>query len=194
MFEYLQGKVTIINPAYIVLDVVGVGYKLYTPNPYQFIENKEYCIFVEQVVRENAITLYGFATNEDKQLFLKLISVSGIGPKSALAIMAAENSQSLMAAIEQGEIKYLTKFPGVGKKVASQIILDLKGKLDVSDQSQLELILDQDNPALKDAILALSALGYSNKEVEKIKPKLEKLPNQSADLYIKEALKLLLKQ
>ena len=184
MFEYLQGKVTIINPAYIVLDVVGVGYKLYTPNPYQFIENKQYCIFVEQVVRENAITLYGFATNEDKQLFLKLISVSGIGPKSALAIMAAENSQSLMAAIEQGEIKYLTKFPGVGKKVASQ----------VSDQPQLELILDQDNPALKDAILALSALGYSNKEVEKIKPKLEKLPNQSADLYIKEALKLLLKQ
>ena len=185
---------TIVNPAYIVLDVVGVGYKLYTPNPYQFIENKEYCIFVEQVVRENAITLYGFATNEDKQLFLKLISVSGIGPKSALAIMAAENSQSLMAAIEQGEIKYLTKFPGVGKKVASQIILDLKGKLDISAQPQLELILDQDNPALKDAILALSALGYSNKEVEKIKPKLEKLPNQSADHYIKEALKLLLKQ
>ena len=124
-----------------------------------------------------------------------MLSVSGIGPKSALAIMAAEDSDSLAEAIEQGEVKYLTRFPGVGKKTASQIVLDLKGKLG-DYVSQLDRTDEQDNvsPALHDALLALLALGYTKKEVERITPKLEKVDVDSADQYIKKGLALLLKK
>ena len=90
MYEYLKGIVAQILPGYIVLDVGGVGYKIYSPTPYSYEEGKKATIYVEQIVRDTGITLYGFISNEDKDLFLKLLSVSGIGPKSALAIMAAE--------------------------------------------------------------------------------------------------------
>ena len=119
MFEYLKGIVTKIDPAYIVLDVNGVGYKILCPTPYSYDENQPATIYVEQVVRDTGITLYGFLSLEDKELFLKLLSVSGIGPKSAVAIMAAEDTDSLASAIQNGEVKYLTRFPGVGKKTAS---------------------------------------------------------------------------
>ncbi|GBG04309.1 Holliday junction branch migration protein RuvA [Lactobacillus rodentium] len=192
MYEYLKGIVTKIEPSYIVLEVNGVGYKLYSPTPYSYTENKEATVYVEQIVRDTGITLYGFLKAEDKELFLKLLSVSGIGPKSALAIMAAEDSDSLASAIQEGEVKYLTRFPGVGKKTASQIVLDLKGKLGDYVKKTAQTA---DLPAsLQDALLALVALGYTQKEVDRITPKLAQLPENTADGYIKEALGLLLKK
>lgn len=192
MFEYLKGKIAIIEPSYIVVDVNGVGYKVYTPSPYSYQENQSATVYVEQIVRDTGISLYGFLTKEDKSLFLKLLSVSGIGPKSALAIMAAEDSDSLASAIEKGEVKYLTRFPGVGKKTASQIVLDLKGKLgDYVKQTQVSRTL---SPSLQDALMALIALGYTQKEVDRITPKLVELDENSADGYIKQALALLLKK
>ncbi|MGZ0156160.1 Holliday junction branch migration protein RuvA [Lactobacillus johnsonii] len=191
MFEYLKGIVTKIDPAYIVLDVNGVGYKILCPTPYSYDENQPATIYVEQVVRDTGITLYGFLSLEDKELFLKLLSVSGIGPKSAVAIMAAEDTDSLASAIQNGEVKYLTRFPGVGKKTASQIVLDLKGKL--GDYVKKSTAADL-TPSLQDALLALVALGYTQKEVDRITPKLAKLPENTADGYVKEALALLLKK
>lgn len=191
MFEYLKGIVTKIDPAYIVLDVNGVGYKILCPTPYSYDENQPAAIYVEQVVRDTGITLYGFLSLEDKELFLKLLSVSGIGPKSAVAIMAAEDTDSLASAIQNGEVKYLTRFPGVGKKTASQIVLDLKGKL--GDYVKKSTAADL-TPSLQDALLALVALGYTQKEVDRITPKLAKLPENTADGYVKEALALLLKK
>ena len=129
---------------------------------------------------------------EDKELFLKLLSVSGIGPKSAVAIMAAEDTDSLASAIQNGEVKYLTRFPGVGKKTASQIVLDLKGKL--GDYVKKSAAAADLTPSLQDALLALVALGYTQKEVDRITPKLAKLPENTADGYVKEALALLLKK
>lgn len=123
-----------------------------------------------------------------------MLSVSGIGPKSALAIMAAEDSKSLAEAIEQGEVKYLTRFPGVGKKTASQIVLDLKGKLGDYVQRLDQEHNEEVSPALNDALLALIALGYTKKEVNKITPKLEQADADSADEYIKYGLSLLLKK
>ena len=191
MFEYLKGIVTKIDPAYIVLDVNGVGYKILCPTPYSYDENQPATIYVEQVVRDTGITLYGFLSLEDKELFLKLLSVSGIGPKSAVAIMAAEDTDSLASAIQNGEVKYLTRFPGVGKKTASQIVLDLKGKLGDYVKKSTAAAL---TPSLQDALLALVALGYTQKEVDRITPKLAKLPENTADGYVKEALALLLKK
>ncbi len=109
--------------------------------------------------------------------------------------MAAEDSNSLAEAIEQGEVKYLTRFPGVGKKTASQIVLDLKGKLG-DYVARLDRPDNGENvpPALNDALLALIALGYTQKEVDRITPKLEKVAANTADQYIKKGLALLLKK
>ena len=132
-------------------------------------------------VREDAQQLYGFKTIEERELFKKLIQVSGIGPKSALAILASGNPSHVITAIEMEDEKYLVKFPGVGKKTARQMILDLKGKLgSLLEKVELpsaedELPLFGVNPyqhELDEAMLALHALGYSEKELEKIKPQL----------------------
>jgi holliday junction DNA helicase RuvA len=194
MYEYLIGIITVTKPNYLVIEVNGIGYKVYSPTPFEYQEGQKAKIFIEQSVRDTAITLYGFRTEEDKGLFLKLLSVSGIGPKSALAIMAAEDSNSLAEAIEQGEVKYLTRFPGVGKKTASQIVLDLKGKLGDYVQQVNKPIDQKVSPELNDALLALLALGYTKKEVDRIAPKLDDLAKTTADQYIKKGLALLLKR
>lgn len=194
MYEYLAGIITKIKPDYVVIDVNGVGYKVYSPTPFAYQEKQKARVYIEQIVRDTGITLFGFQTEEDKGLFLKLLSVSGIGPKSALAIMASENSNSLAEAIEQGEVKYLTRFPGVGKKTASQIVLDLKGKLGDYVQRVDQLPDQEISPELNDALLALLALGYTKKEVDRITPLLAKEQATTADQYIKKGLALLLKK
>ena len=185
MYEYFEGVITVVTPSYVVVDVGGVGYKVYSPTPFAYTQGQKAKVFIEQVVRDTGITLYGFQSQDDKGLFLKLLSVSGIGPKSAMAIMAAEDSNSLAEAIEQGEVKYLTRFPGVGKKTASQIVLDLKGKL-----GDYVARLDRpDNgedvpPALNDALLALRMVWMST-------AKKASRPAQDTRGLLKEANRLL---
>lgn len=194
MYEYLQGVIVTIKPDFVVVDVNGIGYKVFSPTPYAYQEGQKARVFIEQIVRDTGITLYGFQTEDDKGLFLKLLSVSGIGPKSALAIMAAEDSNSLAEAIEQGEVKYLTRFPGVGKKTASQIVLDLKGKLGSFVKNANKTASSEVSPELNDALLALLALGYTKKEVDRITPALIAEEKTTADQYIKKGLALLLKK
>ncbi|AWE08159.1 Holliday junction branch migration protein RuvA [Lysinibacillus sp. 2017] len=204
MYDYLKGQITRVTPEYIVLEQQGIGWLLYTPNPYAFRQSaSEQQVFVSMQVREDAQNLYGFHSLEQRELFKKLIQVSGIGPKGALAILASGNPTSVIQAIEMEDEAFLVRFPGVGKKTARQMILDLKGKLDILlDTIQLpsaedELPLFGVNPnkhELEEALLALIALGYSEKELDKIKPQLDE--NESlttTDAYIKQALKLLLK-
>jgi Holliday junction DNA helicase RuvA len=195
MYEYIIGKVTDVFPAYIVVENHGIGYQVAFGNPYAFSGklNQEVKIYLHQVIREDAHSLYGFATLEGKQLFLKLISVSGIGPKSALAIMANEDHAGLITAVENGDVTYLTKFPGVGKKTAQQMILDLKGKV-------AELVGEEPAPvtvantALDEAMAALKALGYSEKEVKRAETLLATNTTKSTDEYLREALKLMMKK
>lgn len=199
MYEFFEGIIAEVTPSYIVVNVNGVGYKVYSPTPFAYKEGQKAKVYIEQNFSDNnGFTLYGFQSQNAKGLFLKLLSVSGIGPKSALAIMAAEDSNSLAEAIEQGEVKYLTRFPGVGKKTASQIVLDLKGKLgDYVGRLDRQDTIKQDSsvtPELHDALLALLALGYTQKEVDRITPKLEKENAETADQYIKKGLGLLLKK
>ncbi|WP_294890803.1 Holliday junction branch migration protein RuvA [uncultured Lactobacillus sp.] len=194
MYEYFQGVIVTIKPDFVVVDVNGIGYKVFSPTPYAYQEGQKVRVFIEQIVRDTGITLYGFQTEDDKGLFLKLLSVSGIGPKSALAIMAAEDSDSLAKAIEEGEVKYLTRFPGVGKKTASQIVLDLKGKLGSFVKNANKAASAEVSPELNDALLALLALGYTKKEVDRITPALIAEEKTTADQYIKKGLALLLKK
>lgn len=197
MYEYINGLITNIYPAYIVVcDRSGVGYKLFTANPYRFEQNVESHVYVEQIVRENEIALYGFMDENEKILFNKLLNVSGIGPKSALAILASGDAQGLVNAVANDDASYLTQFPGVGKKTAQQIILDLKGKLDdLAVSAGLDLTTSQpvaNNQALADALAALTSLGYSAKEIAKIEKTLAQTED-TTDGYIRSALKLLVK-
>lgn len=201
MYEYLIGKITAINPHYIVLEVNGIGYQLQVANPFRYQENVEQKVYVYQAVRENDVTLYGFYDLAEKQLFMKLISVSGIGPKSALAILATNDQGGVVAAINADDEAYLTKFPSIGKKTAKQIILDLKGKMDdietptpMVDQQNLALDFDNEQPYLKEALEAMLSLGYTKTEVKKVGKKLEKFQADSTDAYLSEALKLVLKK
>lgn len=203
MYEYIKGTVEHIGPEYVVIDNNGVGFQILTPNPFVFSTKKgnEIIIYTYQHVREDILALYGFDTMEEKMMFRKLIGVSGIGPKGAMAILAFGEPTQVIQAIENEDEKFLTKFPGVGKKTARQMILDLKGKLhDVVPQSVPDLFtelplnetIDYDNRDLEDALLALAALGYSERELKKLEPKL-KVEKMTTDQYIKRALKLLIK-
>lgn len=197
MFEYLIGLVTVVTPAYVVLEVNGVGYLLQTANPYRFQEDpkKNVKIYVYQAVRDTYINLFGFVDSEEKQLFLKLLNVSGIGPKSALAILANEDHGGLISAITNNDVKYLTKFPGIGKKTAQQIVLDLQGKLGdigiVTSSTEVETGPTVNSSALRDALAALSALGYSGADVKRVAKKLDDNQTTSTDAYLSQALRLL---
>ena len=182
MYTYIKGIVTEIYSNYIVIDNNGIGYLVYTANPYFFKENNEYKVYLYQNVKEDEISLYGFKSNDEKDLFLKLIGVKGLGCKMALPILATESINNIVEAIETENISYLKKFPKIGDKVARQIILDLKGKL-VSDGSQ---IIINNNELIE----ALESLGYKNNDIKKVIPNIKSI---TIEEQIKEALKLLLK-
>ena len=130
-----KGIIKEIESSYIVIDNHGIGYLIYTANPYQFHEEEEVKIYVYQQIREDENTLYGFKTKEEKDLFLQLIQVKGLGCKMALPMFATGSSDGIIDAIERENILYLKKFPKIGDKLARQIILDLKGKLNVNDNN-----------------------------------------------------------
>lgn len=182
MFEYIIGKITYINPGYIALENNNIGYKIYVSNPYSYKENEEIKVFLYEHIKEDEDTLYGFKTIDERDFFLKLINVKGLGPKMALVLLSS-SLDDIINAIETENILYLKKFPKIGDKVARQIILDLKGKL-ISKPN--EVIIKDDE--LKEALLAL---GYKNADINKVISKVDSsLPIEKK---IKEALKLLLK-
>ncbi|MBW3111882.1 Holliday junction branch migration protein RuvA [Bacillus sp. MCCB 382] len=203
MYEYIRGTVSQVGPEYVVVENNGIGYQLYTANPFVYskYQNQEIQIFTYQHVREDLIALYGFLAIEEKLLFMKLLNVSGIGPKGALAILASGAPQQVISAIEEENESFLTKFPGVGKKTARQMILDLKGKLQdvvpdyfpsLFSNHEETAVSSVEDEAFDEAILALKALGYSEREIKKITPKL-KGEGHSSDEIIRKALQLLLK-
>ena len=197
MYEYIKGILTKITAKYIVVETAGIGYLLHVANPYAYSGkmNQEVQVYLHQVVREDAHLPYGFETEEEKQLFLNLISVSGIGPVSALAIIAADDNAGLVQAIESKNITYLTKFPKIGKKTAQQMVLDLEGKinLDLEDApAQSNAKVSEENQALEEAMEAMLALGYKATELKKIKKFFEGT-SDTAENYIKSALKMLVK-
>ncbi len=191
MYAYIKGKISEVNPTNIVVDNNGIGYEVVVANPYEYHLNEERTVFISQQVREDSNVLYGFSNKEQKKVFLLLLKVKGVGPKSALAILAGGTSEEIISAIENQDAVYLTKFPGIGKKSAQQIILDLQGKVDFS-MTNISSASKAVNNYLSDAILALEALGYSKKELTKIEKKLSTHQFDGVDEYVKQGLKLLM--
>lgn len=183
MYGYIKGTVTDIKPTHIIVENNEIGYLIIVSNPYSYEVDERVCVYIHHYVREDINNLYGFKSMDAKDLFIKLISVSGIGPKTGLSIMANDDINSLVLAIENSDLKYLTKFPGIGNKTASQIILDLKGKL-VEEEELVKF------GEMEDAEQALLALGYSKREVIKV---LKGIDNSlKVEDIIKEALKRML--
>jgi len=182
MFNYIKGYITEYGPNYISLECNNIGYLIYVSNPYVYKEDIEYKVYIYSHVREEEYTLYGFKSKEERDLFLKLINVKGVGPKLALPILAS-NIDGVYDAIERENILYLTKFPKVGDKVARQIILDLKGKLVRNDD------LFSDNSSLEELNSVLESLGYKKADIKKIIPNID--VSLTIEEQVKEALKLL---
>ena len=195
MYEYLNGELAHILPTAIVVDVHGVGYQVVFANPYRLQDSlkKQIKVLVQQVVREDSITLYGFISSEERELFQRLISVSGIGPKSAMSILANDDTEGFVNAVESGNVTYLTKFPGVGKKTAQQIILDLKGKFEALPEEAMKAVVSTNQATLEEAKEALLGLGYSAKEITKIWKSLEAAAPSTTQEALKVAFKLLMK-
>ena len=195
MYEYLNGELAHILPTAIVIDVHGVGYQVVFANPYRLQDSlkKQIKVLVQQVVREDSITLYGFISSEERELFQRLISVSGIGPKSAMSILANDDTEGFVNAVESGNVTYLTKFPGVGKKTAQQIILDLKGKFEAVPEETTKAVVSTNQATLEEAKEALLGLGYSSKEITKIWKSLEAATPSTTQEALKVAFKLLMK-
>ena len=195
MYEYFNGELAHILPTAIVIDVHGVGYQVVFANPYRLQDSlkKQIKVLVQQVVREDSITLYGFISSEERELFQRLISVSGIGPKSAMSILANDDTEGFVNAVESGNVTYLTKFPGVGKKTAQQIILDLKGKFEALPEETTIAVVSTNQATLEEAKEALLGLGYSAKEITKIWKSLEATAPSTTQEALKVAFKLLMK-
>ena len=183
MYGYIKGIIVDIESNYVVIDNNGIGYIVYVANPYSYQLNEEYVIYTYTHIREDEYSLYGFKSKDEKELFLRLISVKGLGPKMALPILATGSLSGIIDAIERENILYLKKFPKIGDKVARQIILDLKGKL-VSG-------VTSNTPENSELVEALGALGYKNADIKKVIPNVSK--SVGIEEQIKEALKLLLK-
>lgn len=199
MYDYIKGILSKITAKHLVVEAGGIGYLLHVANPYRFSDKvgSDVQFYLHQVVREDAQLLYAFATEEEKNVFLNLISVTGIGPTTALAIIAVDDNDGLVTAIDSSNITYLTKFPKVGKKTAQQMVLDLAGKFEptassADANSRADQSHPQGNPALDEAIEALLALGYKATELKKVKTFFEGTTD-TTEQYIKSALKMLMK-
>lgn len=198
MIAYIKGILASIKEDAIIVDVHGIGYEINCANPFQFQRSlhEELLIHTYHHVREDAQILYGFKTENEKFLFEKLISVSGIGPKSGIAILGNVDLAAFIEAVEREDDKFLTGFPGVGKKTARQIILDLKGKLSsvVSISGEVgapENDVKDENASLTEAKEALKTLGYTEREIKSVLPH---LAGGNTDEVIRKALGLLMKK
>lgn len=185
MYRYILGKVTMQASSYIVLDNNGIGYLIYVANPYSYELGKEYKVFVHNVVKEDENSLYGFKEEDELELFLRLINVKGLGPKMANTFFAMGSVSGIIDAIEKENILYLTKFPRIGEKIAKQIILDLKGKI------QMDYTVSSESDTSSDLIAVLESLGYKSAEIKKVIKDVDS--SLDLEMQVKEALKLLLK-
>ncbi|QQG42672.1 MAG: Holliday junction branch migration protein RuvA [Candidatus Giovannonibacteria bacterium] len=187
MIGHLEGKVLFKGERHVVLDVGGVGYKIFVPAPANKISVNENAKFWTHLhVKEDALELYGFSHQAELEFFESLISISGIGPKSALGVLALAPVDTIKRAIASGDTSYLTKISGIGRKTAEKIVLELKDKMGFGKVSLGGEEFKEDT----DILDALEALGYSQREAREM---LQKIPAsiQGREKRLKEALKML---
>lgn len=210
MIDYLKGQIAFIEADYAVIEVNDIGYRVFSPNPYALQAMPQPAtVHIHYHTREDATLLFGFESRQQKALFRKLLDVSGIGPKVALGMLSAGKPEQLVAAIQQDNLTYLTKLPGIGKKTAQRIVLDLKDKLDnigidmFGGELSSFTLQYEDAPheaiaegrAWKEAKDGLKALGYTETELNRAWQVLqhEVAADEQVDQLMKKALQQLFK-
>ena len=193
MYAYIKGEITKIAKNYLILETNSIGYIIYMSETdlMKYKVKDQATIYTYQHVKEDEISLYGFVKNEDKEIFEKIITVSGIGVKSGIAILSNISSSDFVLAVITSDVARLKKLPGIGDKSAKRIILELKDKLKtemaIEDTEKLEEI-KKDSEVKEELVEALKMLGYTTKEISKVLPKIKN------SLNIEEAIKEALKQ
>lgn len=201
MYEYIRGQFQGISKDYVVIELNNIGYKIFTSGNTMSNMPKveeEVKLYLEQIVREDFIGLYGFTTREELEMFKLLLSINGVGAKAALSLLSISTVNNLKYAIMMGDEKHITRAPGIGKKTAQRIILELKDKLKPDELTSEEgQLLDGINENvdysfnINETLSALMALGYTEKEAQKALEKVNK--TESIENMIKESLKLLMR-
>lgn len=201
MFSYLSGYLTEKNETFVVIDVSGVGFKVYTSSTslnsvVTKTENDKVTFYTYLYIKEGIMDLYGFSTKEELSMFELLISVSGVGAKGAIAILSVANVQKLAVSIATNDVNTIKKASGIGAKTAQRIILELKDKIknealtgDTSDALSEEIISIPEGKS--EAVSALMVLGYTKFEAEKAVAKIDSSVTDTEDI-IKAALKALI--
>jgi len=193
MFAYIKGNLAYKTSTYIVLDVQGVGYKIFMTNSAidkLDEEGKTVKVFTHYHVTEDNISLYGFLTDEELRMFELLLSVSGIGAKSAIAMLSAISPSEFALAVISNDISKLVKIPGIGKKTAARIVLELQDKLKTEQAIETTESVIENNNNSEEAIAALQVLGYTKKDIEEVLKHID-IKSLSLEEIIKSALKLL---
>jgi len=203
MIDYIKGQVSELNPTYAVIEAAGVGYEINIalPTYSALIDQKEAKLYVTEIIREDTHDLFGFLTKGEREVFLQLTSVSGIGGNTARMIMSAFLAGELRQLIATGNSKAIAQVKGLGPKTAQRLIVDLKDKIlkiDLGDgqctmqNAECTMFPEMNNPIKDEAVSALTMLGFaaaaSGKAVDKI---LKQDPAAKVELVIREALKML---
>ena len=201
MYEYIKGKYMGINKDYIIIENNNIGYKIFTSGATMAEMpgiNDEVMLYLEQIVREDFIGLYGFKDREELEMFKLLLSISGVGAKAALSLLSISRINNLKYAIIMEDDKHLCRAPGIGKKTAGRIILELKDKIkkeDIMSSVDIQEGFEDLQPTVNtntvgEALGALLALGYSEKEAETALKQVDK--TASLEDIIKDCLKVLM--
>lgn len=189
MYYYIKGTLALLSGDTAVIDANGVGYALtVTQNTFSALASKlgrEAQLFTYLAVRDDAMELYGFSSEDEKALFIKLLGVSGVGPKAAVSILSSFTPNQLISAVQSGDAKLISRANGIGLKTAQKIIIELKGKLDLSDDTSSSSA----PPSAVEAVNALTVLGYSRSEASDAVKGLD--PSLSLEELVAGALKKL---
>ena len=196
MIGFIKGNVDYLANDHCIVDNNGIGYRIFMPfGQLSLLKvGQEVKAFTYLAVRDDALLLYGFLTRDYYSLFLQLISVSGIGPKVALGMLSAAKPDEFYLAIQSRDLKFLTKLPGIGKKTAERLLLELKDKIGSTDGDDLDFVDSTGTltgTVVDDAMAALVTLGYTNSEIIPVIKQIQNRYTMKSEEIIRQALKLM---
>ncbi|MBE6128463.1 MAG: Holliday junction branch migration protein RuvA [Erysipelotrichaceae bacterium] len=193
MIAFIRGTVAAYGADWIVVDNHGVGWQIAYPHTDRVTLQQEISVHTYMHLTENDVSLYGFESMEEKELFQRLISVKGLGPRTAMNMLTAAGYEAIVGAVETGNVAALKKMPGIGAKSASQIVLDLKGKLVAAPAAPSKAAAEVYPAEIRDAMEGLRNLGYKQNEVNAAAKVMNESPGLTTAEYLRIGLRFLSK-
>lgn len=184
MYAFIRGKIALIGEQHLALDVSGVGYKISATQRFlqQAKLGEEVVLYTHLIVREDELSLYGFAAEQEKNMFERLIGISGVGPKAGMAILSSMTLNDIATAILSADARAFSKVNGIGPKTAGRIVLELKDKIDVGEAVGGEILASAESTPVAEAMEALISLGYEKSEAVSAVSAVKDLADSAEDL------------